>query len=90
MIDSKNIWFDYLLNHKESWTHGMTEKRLLKVKEKVFNDEPTMYDLLIRHGGKDMTPDQLKEYDIHLFNHGYGNLVCNIHYIMMDEKIIKS
>lgn len=85
----KEKWFDFVMNNAYYWTHGMTFRRLERVKEFVFEDKATMDDLLIRHRGHELTPQQMKEMDLELFRHCIGNFVCNIHYIMMDHKIIK-
>ena len=85
----KEKWFQFIIDNKEYWTNGMTVKRLQKVKSHVFEDEPTMSDLLNRHGAIDKTPEEMKLFDRNLFDHCIGNFVCNIHYIMMDRNIIK-
>lgn len=87
--DMYDTWYDYLLAHKEYWTHGMTTKRLEKVKSLVRQDQWIVNDLFIRHGAVYETPEQMKEKNEYQFNHGFGNFVCNIHYLMIKEKIIK-
>lgn len=85
----KEVWYNYLINHSEYWGHGVTLKRLEKVKQHVFSDKPTMDDLLIRHKASEMTPEQMKEYSSDLFDHCMGNFAANVYYIMMDLKMIK-
>lgn len=85
----KEKWFEFVKANKCYWTHGMTLNRLDKVKEAVFQDEDIMWDLMIRHGGKYLPPEKLEKENKAIFDHGIGNFVCNIHYKMMDLKIIK-
>lgn len=85
----KEIWYNHIVNNKQYWCNGFTLKRLEKVKEFVFKDEPTMYDLLIRHNAKEMTPEQMIEFNKDIYWHCIGNLSCNISSIMFDLKMIK-
>ncbi len=83
-----NAWFDYVVSHRKMWCHGFTLKRLERVKAHVFADKDIMWDLMERHRGKDLLPDQLKEEDTMHFNHGIGNFTCAILYKMIDLRII--
>lgn len=85
----KEKWFEFVKANKVYWTHGMTLKRLERVKDAVFKDEDIMWDLMVRHHGNDFEPEILMLNDKHFFDHAIGNFVCNIHYKMMDLKIIK-
>jgi len=85
----KEIWYDFVKENKEYWTNGMTLIRLEKVKNSVFADSNIMWDLMTRHGAKSMTPNEMKAFNKQLFDHCIGNFVCNIHYKMMDMKLIK-
>jgi len=83
------IWFDYVILHKKFWTYGWTVKRLNKVKEFILNDSDIMFDLLERHNCKNIKPELMELNDKQTFLHAIGNFVCNIHYKMMNLKIIK-
>ena len=85
----KEKWFEYVKANKNYWTNGMTAKKLDKVKDVVFANKDIMFDLLNRHGGSYQTPKEMKENNRELYDHCIGNFVCNIHYCLMDEKIIK-
>lgn len=85
----KEVWFDYLKSNKQYWSRGMTAKRLDKVKDAVFADKDIMWDLLTRHGGANKTPYDMMNQDKEWFNHCMSNFICNIHYKMMDLKMIK-
>ena len=85
----KEKWFDYVKANKVYWTNGMTAKRLDKVRDAVFSDKHIMWDLLNRHGADKKEPEQMKSEDKAMFDHCIGNFVCDIHYKMMDLKIVK-
>ncbi len=85
----KEKWYVFVIANKNYWTHGMTLKRLDKVKAAVFADEDIMWDLLQRHGGKDKTPEEMKANDKECFEHCIGNFVCNIAYKMAESGIVK-
>jgi len=85
----KETWFQYVVDNRGYWGNGWTLKRLEKVKEAVFNNKDIMNDLMLRHRGDEMNPEQMKAHSEEQFNHCIGNFTCNIHYQMMDEKIIK-
>lgn len=85
----KEIWFQYLLNNKNFWCVGFTKKRLEKVKEHVFSDKFIISDLLERHNGGNLTPNEMKSHDIKLFDHCISNFTCQISAKMRDLKIVK-
>lgn len=88
-LSSQEKWFQYVLENKKYWTNGMTKKRLEKVKDFVFSDKDIMWDLLTRHGADKLEPKQMEKENLQMYEHCIGNFVCNIHYIMMDKKLIK-
>jgi hypothetical protein len=83
----KNKWFDFIVLNKNHWGNGWTLKRLSAVRFAVLNDNNFMFDLLERHGGKDLMPEQMKEKDKEMFSHCIGNFSCNIHYKMIEVNI---
>lgn len=88
-MEEKEIWFNYVIQNKLFWANGFTLKRLEKVKFFVLNDKVIMHDLLIRHNGGTLSPDEMKMNDIDNYNHCIENFICNILYKMIEKKIIK-
>jgi len=84
----KEKWFEYVMTNKKLWTNGWTVKRLEKVKVAVLSDEDIMFDLLERHNGKTIDAETMKATDKEIYNHCISNFICNIHYKMMDLKLI--
>jgi hypothetical protein len=80
----KYKWFDYVVADKNLWADGWTTKKLEKVKSAVLSDKDILYDLLERHDGQTMEPEQMKETDKVMYEHCISNFVCNIHYKMME------
>ncbi len=85
----KEQWFDYLLENKKYWPYGVTAKRLEKIKAAVFADEDIMYDLLERHNGKIVTPQEMLADNKAWFDHCIGNFACNIAEKMRSTSIVK-
>lgn len=85
----KELWFNYLRDNKRYWSHGFTPNRLLKVRPHVLDDADIMWDVLIRHSGKDFSPEEMKAKDIANFQHCIGNFSCSILYKMIELKIYK-
>ena len=78
----KEEWYQFVIDNKQYWANGFTVKRLEKIKEKVFNHNHTMNDLLNRHGGSYLTPDEMIIKSLDQFNHCVGNFVGNISSIL--------
>jgi methyl coenzyme M reductase alpha subunit len=85
----KDIWFKYLTDNKKHWPNGFTLKRLEKVKSFVLTDKDIMFDLMERHSGNELTPEEMKEDDVENFNHCISNFAINILYKMRELNIIK-
>ncbi|MGN6435961.1 MAG: hypothetical protein ACTHMM_05480 [Agriterribacter sp.] len=83
----EELWFDFVIKNKKHWAHGFTVKRLQKVREAVMDDNNIMFDLLQRHGGDKLIPEQMREKDVFTFDHCIGNFTCNILYKMMDTGV---
>jgi len=67
--DKKNEYWNYFLTQKEFWGHGVTEKRLQKVKPIIWKDENFWSDILFRHNGGMETPEQMLQRDKFAYNH---------------------
>lgn len=85
----KDKWFEYVVTNKNLWGNGWTAKRLEKVKVAVLEDKDIMYDLLQRHSANTIDAETMKATDKELYSHCIGNFICNIHYKMMELKLIK-
>jgi hypothetical protein len=85
----KQLWWDYIVNNKKYWANGFTYPRLAKVKEHVFADKDIMWDLMVRHDGANLTPQQMQVSCKETFDHCVGNFFCNIANKMYELKIIK-
>lgn len=84
----KEIWFQYIVDNKQYWCHGVTLNRLHKIKDAVLSDKDIMWDLLSRHGADKETPEQMKEIRKETFRHCIGNFSTAILYKMMDKGMI--
>lgn len=89
MIMMEEVWFQYLVDHKQYWHTGFTKTRLKKVKKFVFENKHVMWDLLDRHNGGTTSPQQMRDLDPAIFEHAMGNFASNIMHIMIDKQIYK-
>lgn len=85
----KGKWFEYVVINKNLWGNGWTAKRLEKVKDAVLSDKNIMSDLLQRHNGDTIDAETMKMTDKAMYDHCMGNFTCNIHYKMIELKLIK-
>lgn len=53
--------------------HGITGARLRKAKDRIMSDDQFWADIVIRHGGLDMTPEEMKKRDSLVYDHCLGN-----------------
>ena len=71
------------------WGHGMTLKRLEKMKTSCFNDYIFWEDILHRHGGIDKTPTEMSERDLQQYDHCFGNFMGMLMDMMYRKGVIK-
>ena len=68
---------------------GITGPRLRKIKSIIWADEDFWFDILYRHNGKDMSPDQmLNDYGA-LYAHCSGNFWGMICQTLVEEGMLK-
>lgn len=85
----EEVWFKYLVDHKEFWPFGFTKRRLEKVKHYVLASQDIMWDLLDRHNGRMVTPQQMREEDSENFDHAISNFASSTLHMMVDKGIYK-
>lgn len=79
---------------EEYWQHwinqelpkGFTKKKLDKVKKIIWTNKFFWTDILLRHGGMDKTPDQLKE-DGCLYEHCMSNMTGMVRETIQKEAL---
>ena len=82
-------YWQHYCNNKILWGHGVTLKRLEKVKSIIWKDGDFWDDILLRHSGFDKSPEEMKEYDIEVYNHCFGNFMTMVYQSLIEHKIIK-
>jgi len=75
MIEEKKneVWSYMIAMPKPFRGHGLTDKRIERLKVIVWNDRDFWMDVISRHDLRNQTLDQLKAIDIHTYNHCVGN-----------------
>lgn len=53
--------------------HGVTATRLRRVKVEIWEDSEFWQDIVWRHGGNDVTPEQMQKRDEVVYQHCLGN-----------------
>lgn len=89
MSHMMNAWFNYLRQTKRYWCNGFTDLRLKKVREHVCNDKHIVSDILLRHRGADMYPQEMKITNKALFEHAISNLASATFDKMVEMGIYK-
>ena len=88
-FEAKKLYYGYFCNNKQYWGNGFTAKRLDKIKGLLFMDKEFWDDILIRHGGIDFTPEELKEHNQHTYDHCMGNMTGMLTELFVVHKIIR-
>lgn len=86
----KQEYWNHFLKLPKYWPHGFTEKRLQKVKPIAWKDQDFWDDILQRHGAFDCTPQSLKDRNLGIYQHCFGNFAGMLLNIMVKNKIIRS
>jgi len=53
--------------------HGVTGPRLRKIRDEVMADDDFWWDIVLRHGGANLTPEQMQRTDPQQYEHCLGN-----------------
>ena len=89
MNNKKEEYWNHFLNLKSFWGYKVTLKRLENIKDIIWYDNEFWSDILDRHNGKNMTPEEMKENKPELYEHCFGNFAGMIYQTMIEYKIIK-
>jgi hypothetical protein len=88
-MNRKQEYWDHFMSNKQYWGHGFTEKRLNRIKDKVFMDAPFWADILMRHGGEHLSPNQMEEDSKFNYDHCMGNMTGMLMQTFIEQKIIR-
>lgn len=66
----------------------ITGPRLRKIKPAIWADKDFWFDILFRHCGNDMIPEQMIKFDGELYKHCCGNFWGMIHQTLIEEEIV--
>jgi len=87
--DRKEVWWEHFLLNKTYWGHGVTKRRLEKIKDIVFDDKTFWDDILLRHQGATLSPGDMYFRSPHTYDHLMGNMSGMVMQTMVENKIIK-
>lgn len=88
--EKKQEYWNHFLTLKSSfWPVGFTSTRLEKIKEKIFQDEDFWDDVVMRHGGEKISPEQMKQQNKPVYDHSMGNMAGMLFQTMRQLKILK-
>jgi len=68
--------------------HGVTGPRLRKVQAEIMEDRDFWWDIVLRHGGDKVTPEQMAETDPLQYEHCMGNFWGGIYQDLVEAKIL--
>lgn len=69
--------------------HGVTGRRLARIRRIIWDDPDFWNDILVRHRGDEFTPYALRLEDLQLYKHCQGNFWGMIVQTMVAEGLIK-
>jgi hypothetical protein len=67
---------------------SVTKTRLRKIMPQIMEDDDFWWDIVLRHGGDRMTPEEMATLDPQTYEHCLGNFWGGIHQDMMDAGLI--
>lgn len=88
-MNKKLEYWKHFVSQKQYHYNGMTIKRLKKVLPFVLVTSFFWDDVLMRHSGDSMTPEEMKTNSQQNYEHCMGNMASMVFQIMVDQKIIK-
>lgn len=88
-MERKRLWWDHFVGSKKYHAHGFTIRRLEKARDFLWNDDDFWWDVLDRHRGREINPEDMEKSDPEMYHHLMGNMMGMIMQTMVEEKIIK-
>ncbi len=85
----KTAWWNHFKNNKKLWGNGFTMRRLGTAEQVILADVGLWEDVLSRHGGESMTPEQMMLKKPEIYQHCVGNMTGIIMHILLENKIVK-
>jgi len=82
-------YWNHFLCRKKYWPKLVTIKKLREVLPYILMNKEFWDDILIRHSGEKMEPEQMKRKDPENYKHCFSNMGLMIYKIMIDYRIIK-
>lgn len=70
----KNEYWNHFLEQKNFHFFGFTKIRLERAKKIIWHDKDFWWDVLDRHPGMKMTPDEMKTNELDQYGHEYEYL----------------
>lgn len=83
------VWNYMMALPKNYRPRGLTNARIEKLKTLIWNDNNFWSDIILRHGLKAMTLEQLKESGLDIYNHCVGNFWSMLFQTAIEHGIIK-
>lgn len=81
-------WFHFTKN-KQFWGNGFTAKRLDVAKKELWDNKEFWDDILVRHAGMELTPEEMKQQNEKVYEHCMGNMTGMIMKFFIEKKIVK-
>ena len=87
-LNKKMEYWQHFVSQKQFHAFGFTAKRLERVLPFVLAENHFWDDVLGRHAGLQMTPEQMKDNSEFNYNHCIRNMMGMVYQIMLEQKII--
>lgn len=84
----KDTYWEHYLCLTKYWGHGFTTRRLQKIRPYIMADKSFWLDVF-RHVQNNETPEEMKERDIDVYRHCFGNISGMLMQTFVEKKIIR-
>jgi len=88
-IKNQEIWSHMLTLPKASRGHGMTDKRIERLRPFIMQDAAFWRDVIFRHGLQHTTIEELKAADVQTYLHCVGNFWGMLYQSAIEAGVIK-
>lgn len=89
-VQKTETWAYFESLPKRQRPHGLTDRRLVKAKSLLWNDEFFWMDIVLRHGLDKDSPGELQEKEPQVYDHLVGNFWGQVIGILYDTGVLKA
>lgn len=84
-----NHWVNYVFVTAPNRLAGVTGKKLQRIRPFIWDDDEFWADILERHRGVDMTPEEMRLRSLSQYEHMIGNFSGMVYQSLVSARLVK-